>query len=972
MKVLHLSLAMILGMAVVGSCNEEEPFDLASVKDEDQTADKGVQVNPIPDPGENGSYEGDPVIYKRPPPVHFVEYLNTEDKWTVNEKMKPRPTFTINNGTANEAQTTKTPITIARNKHSMSVPEIAQIPTPQSRTLGPVKQSGITAKSTPGAARSEDLFLANNRGLVDILLVVDNSGSMYYENTYIMRHLPELMKHIWRSDWRLGVITSGPGDSCAITTASVRDAANDTKLDFALDRSSVIYSNYNRDLGYTAPRYLDPYFYYKDYKWLSYCQYNSVGTCNRYCSSNDDYCMRSQYDYYNGSDYHNAKKERHKYNPLWGYFKAAVTLPKKSTSDNGNEQLLRKLRWALEGKTSTGCKGDWARENATVIGIVVTDEGHSCDNTDYQYCSIDAYKAFVTEFRKKHNFKTYGILGSKLQADGRTRSPNWDNDELKAFDGYVINHSSRYEGGYSNPWGYFKDLPNGFRSSSPPTRVASNYTSYYNKLNRYYGHRSLHLASMGVAEELRNIYSPLKYTPDTGSTTVRIGDYTYDNNTSVAEYVYADVNACRAGDTTNQGECYKVVNGAQGDAIELVNYKNMTHFDKKVKISYTYGGSQVNAVPFDNSWELDFAPDSSSVTVSVTLVDNTINTLSTSDYTISGKTLSVAASQVEQLVPEGSSITINYSSPVALNNSFTLDSQYQLPSGSDIVSNSVTITILRSDGTVKETLTNSGFSFNGSRVSFNSGKAPAAGESFTMSYKYWGDEITSYAYSRHANSDSSISLSCVNKSSSNRMVSCTHDETSQQISFNNDSQFSTGNVIEITETLQQMGSGVTLRDIDISAYDYAEDEEIKITLGSDTCSTEKSPPNRLTVSNGAIELAGISGSECVIINSLNSNPGQAVTVHYHTYKDLPSGFLQMDRSFFVVNKGKYKFEYWDVSYDGVSLNEFMIQDYKITKITKDGEEINTDDAEAMRRVFGKGNKDNGVNFKVKVTLYHAE
>ena len=570
------------------------------------------------------------------------------------------------------------------------------------------------------------------------------------------------------------------------------------------------------------------------------------------------------------------------------------------------------MRWALDGKTSTGCQGDWARDNATVIAIVVTDEGHSCDNSEHTYCSIDAYEDFVTTFRSSHPFKTYGVLGSKLDSDNRTRIPNWDSDELEAFDGYVINYLSKFEGGHVQ--GYFKGLPNGFTRYSPPTRVASSSTSYYEKLHSSYGHRSLHLISMAIAAELRNVYSPLSYTPDTGSATVRVGDYTYDSNTQVGEYPFSDVSACRAGDTTNQGECYKVVNGAQGSAIELVNYNNMTHFDKKVKVSYTYGGTSISAVPFDTSWTLNFAPDPSTVVVTVTLVDGTTTTLSSSDYTLSGATLSVSASEVEQLVPEGSSITINYLPPVTLSNSFTLDSQYQLPSGADIVPNSATITILASDGSNRATLT-SGFSFNGRVVSFNAGNAPAAGESFSMSYKYWGDITTSYSYQRAANTDSSVALVCENENSSNR-VSCTYNDTTGKITFTNSNEFGVGDVIKITETLQRPGSGVTISDIDISSYDYAEDEEIYITLGTRRCSTLGSPPSQLTVNNGIIELAGVSGNDCGIINSINSNPGQQVVVHYWVYKDLANDFLQLDKNFFAQHKGKYKFEYWEVTVDG--------------------------------------------------------
>ena len=961
--VLWLSV-LLVGIGL--SCQADEiDFEHASKSKSDNSA----AVESVPDPGEQGSYEGEPEILKKPPPQHYVKYLSTRPiTWEVNELAKRNKAFTKGSTTA--PQTAIERIKISRNKHNMPVHEHAntrQVLASQVTTLGPMRQMGIVAKSNPGAARTTNTFLSNNRGLVDILLVMDNSGSMYYESTYIMRYFPELMKHIWRSDWRLGVVTSGPGDACTVTTASVEDAANAGKLDFAIDRSSTNYASFHDDLGYTDQRYLDPYFHYLDYKWLSYCRYSNLGYCGSYCSRDDERCMEAGYDHYNSTDYHKAMNDKHKYNPLWGYFKTAITLPKKSSADNGNEQLLRKLRWALEGKTTTGCGGDWARDNATVIAIVVTDEGHSCDDTDYAYCSIDAYKTFVTAFRSRHPFKTYGVLGSKLLSNNKVRMPNWDSDELKAFDGYVINHSSKFEGGYISPQGYFSGLPNGFDSYRPPRRVASSSTRYYNKLNRNYGHRSLHLISTAIAEELRNIYSPLSYLPDNGSATVRVADYVHDRSTSVSEYVYADVSACRAGDTTNQGECYKVVNGAQGSAIELVNFNNMTHFDKKVKVAYTYGGTNINAVPFDTSWTLSYVPDPSTVTVKVTLVGGTINTLSVSDYTLSGNTLQVDENRVQQLVPEGSSITIKYSPPVTLNNSFTLDNQYQLPSGADLVPNSATITIIDADGVSQEPSLTSGFSFNGRVVSFTAGSIPAAGESFSMSYDYWGDIITSYSYQRAANTDTSVELICINENSSSG-IDCTYDTTNGRITFTDSSEFGVGNVIKITETLQRPGSGVTISDIDISSYDYAENEEIKITLGEQSCSTIKSSPNQLTVNNGVIELAGVAGAECAIINSLSSNPNQQVTVHYWVYKELPDDLLQMDKSFFAQHKGKYKFEYWEVTVDGNPKRDFMIQDYKITEIGMEENQprVNMADEEAIRDKFG-----NNIDIKVTVHLYHA-
>ena len=366
-------------------------------------------------------------------------------------------------------------------------------------------------------------------------------------------------------------------------------------------------------------------------------------------------------------------------------------------------------------------------------------------------------------------------------------------------------------------------------------------------------------------------------------------------------------------------------------------------------------------MPFDTSWTLSLVPDSSSVTVTVSLADGTTNTLSASDYTLSGATLSVSSSKVQQLVPEGSSITINYKSPTSLSTSFTLDSQYQLPSGADVVAKSAKVTI--TDVNSKDRVLNSGFIFNGTTVNFSSGKEPAAGESFTLSYKYYGDEITSYSYTRSGNTNASVALSCRNKSTSS-MISCSYDATDQEVSFSNDSQFDGEDTIEITETLQPVGSGVTVSDFDLSSYDYAAGEAISIEFGGTTCSTTGSPPNMLTVSDDVIELADMSSSDCSIITSLKStsNQNEKVIVKYKGYEDLPDDFLQMPKSFFAEHRGKYKFEYWEVKVGGVTTNDFVVDDYKITELNG----VMTDNTSGMRDEFASD-----TDIVVIVRLYHA-
>ena len=640
--------------------------------------------------------------------------------------------------------------------------------------------------------------------MVDILIVMDNSGSMHIESQYIRDYLPELMKHIWRSDWRLGMVNSS-GSNCNVTTLTALQASDSNTINYHLDRDSMIYSNFNSDLArmrnnQPTPWYLTPYFYhhtsyrdhrvtqFSDYRWLSPCGYNTTGSC-----SSSTIGSGSTGDY--------ARIQN--FNPLKYYFgKEGLSIFATDPSmDSGNERMLKKVRWVLEGKQGTTCEG-WARDKATVIAIVITDEGHNCAPEDHMYCSVDSYKAFASSYGSNRKFKTYGILSSDLQNNRRTYVPNWDSDELSVFDGYVINYNDKFEGNPGSQRGYFVNLSNGYRTVSPPTRVSSSNTGYYNKLSSAYGHRSLSLMSMAIADELRNIYSPLTHVPDPGTATVRVASYVTDQIQRSAEYKYgSDIDHCGAAGLAATDPCYVV--HADQKAFELVQYGNMSHFDKKVKVTYNYGGISTSAIPFDTSWRLPFAPDPASIVFSIVYADGTSGMLTRgTDYTVSGQLVSVAQNRVQNLVPQGSSITIKYQSQVNLNSNFVLASAKQLPAGAEIVAGSAQVVQIAPGGS-ESPPTTTGFTFDGTTVSFQSG-IPVAGGGFRFSYQYRGAVLTGingeYSYIRASNTDSSIALSCTSVQRGS-MVTCSHDTTSNRITFSSPSEFAANDQIRIVETL---------------------------------------------------------------------------------------------------------------------------------------------------------------------------
>lgn len=71
-------------------------------------------------------------------------------------------------------------------------------------------------KFTQGTKRKsiDEKFKQTNYGILDILVVVDNSGSMKEEHDKLKKRLPELLTYIAASDWRVGIISTDEKDDC--------------------------------------------------------------------------------------------------------------------------------------------------------------------------------------------------------------------------------------------------------------------------------------------------------------------------------------------------------------------------------------------------------------------------------------------------------------------------------------------------------------------------------------------------------------------------------------------------------------------------------------------------------------------------------------------------------------------------------------------------------------------------------------
>ena len=613
--------------------------------------------------------------------------------------------------------------------------------------------------------------------------------------------------------------------------------------------------------------------------------------------------------------------------------------------------MLKKVRWALEGKSGTKCDGNWVRDNASVAVIVATDEGHQCPSTEQATCSIDNFKSFRDGFA--HNLRVYGQL---------TKS-KWTADEKTVFS-------------------YHEEV-SGSNSA------------------KNFGHSSFHDFADKMMYDIEfmpsYVYSPLDPHPNAGTVAVKV------KQTSTSSLVA--VEKCSVSVTSS---CFKELpstqTGGKG-AVQLVEYGHTTRnyrYNNKytnrafldgrsiVTVEWESGGTSVGGQPFDDSWTLDNAPlpDAASMTVKVVAKDGTetVLTRGASDgYELSGSTISVSKSDVKQIVPEGSQLKVSYKANTALENSFDLTSADQLPANTQLVAGSARIEIFNVDGTSKATLS-SGFSFDGNTVTFDSvSNAPAEGESFQLEYKYSQQKttqsvtetiITDYDYTKRDNTDTNKSLSCLKGMSK---VSCSYTAPANvgdagTISFSG--SLSKGDKIKVTEYLQSSGSrasidsNVTLAGVGLP--DCEMNEAVEMRLGTKVCSSlgatadDKYLP---VTSSGTIEL--LSADECGIISDIlteNVSHSSQVVFRCKEVAELPDDFLQMRKDFFELHRGKYKFEYWQIMVDGKELqlsddSDIMIDDYKIIELK--GED--TSDAEAMRELFGGNDK----KIKVVVRLYEA-
>jgi hypothetical protein len=86
----------------------------------------------------------------------------------------------------------------------------------------------------------EDLFdqTAEPGGILDVMLVVDNSGSMAEEQTNLASKLDPLLSYVSGSDWRIAVNTTDPNNGCVTDLITKQDSDQSTKFSTAVTKGT--------------------------------------------------------------------------------------------------------------------------------------------------------------------------------------------------------------------------------------------------------------------------------------------------------------------------------------------------------------------------------------------------------------------------------------------------------------------------------------------------------------------------------------------------------------------------------------------------------------------------------------------------------------------------------------------------------------------------------------------------------------
>lgn len=318
-----------------------------------------------------------------------------------------------------------------------------------------------------------------------------------------------------------------------------------------------------------------------------------------------------------------------------------------------------------------------------------------------------------------------------------------------------------------------------------------------------------------------------------------------------------------------------------------------------IRISYSYLDHE-----FQSSWTLEFEPleESGKLIFTVTKDDGTETVLTSKQYTVNGKVISVSTDDVQTLVPQGSSVHIRYREDKDLKRTFSLTGAHE---NDDIILDSVVVTV---DG-VKQT---GGYTFYPSNNTLTFTNAPAENAVIKIAYKHITGNKLRYDIIGSGITD-------INCYDGTRQVNSCYYSNGEVVFVEGDfrdDDFVDGKQIKV---VQSIGDNRLILDENFIP------ETVTLTIDGQTCEYSD-----IVINNQQVMLNMV--GDCPKLQDLLTNRGKNIEVSY-TIRTIQQDHIKVPDEFFTRhednenNEDNYKLQFWAVAVNGKEME--MDEDFTI-------------------------------------------
>ena len=311
--------------------------------------------------------------------------------------------------------------------------------------------------------------------------------------------------------------------------------------------------------------------------------------------------------------------------------------------------------------------------------------------------------------------------------------------------------------------------------------------------------------------------------------------------------------------------------------------------------------------PFPYSWNLAKTPLNGTVSAIVTKDGRQLRTLTANQYTLSGRTITLPSDQIEQLMPQGSRLTVTYKESIPLRRDFS----FPVPGGVAELRSTINVSV---NGQSRTAGTH--YDLVGRTVRFRSNHLPPEGASVVIgSFNYRSANKLSYSAPLHQQNPRQETTCSV----AGQNIPCTHNGNTLTINGND---FQRGQALKIVQHLQSPSTGSPLHEDFII-------NSVELTTGGRTCrANEDDSQTELDIEDNTINLnSPLARSRCSAVNNMKAQRNDQYTVTYR-YQEFEQDQFVFPDSVYRNNGKSYKVELYIVYVEGLKLDP---EEYEIVE-----------------------------------------